>query len=692
MLVVPVAIWFFMLQFVQNKDWKNRFVRIFIPWMTLLGFALCMAIPATQSNYSWVIIWVFLSGVLSESLRWGLFEMAERYLSPSQIGVSASYQGIFYEFGIISASLILKFHPALSLNDISVASWVCVLCILGLMALFLNPRRLELYFIQRKKNPLFSFDHEYSKIIWVLALLGVTQGLFRMTQDSYVQTIFKINSQSALDIQKNISSVFLLGSVLQLSLLLFNAKVLEIKRISPTYIIIASFFLQIVAFGYAFTHRSVESAIIFLSLSKPHTGIFFVSLNRLMVFFKYTANIAMKTFNRMGNVIIGGLIFAAIPSSLKTQEILIPTFCVLSIVLLFRLKQTLIPVLEKNIKSTHPDECVRAAVGLSYIQPPQFVEKMSQILDEKPSHLLKKQIILALGYTKDQKSFDILQNEFRSDREEIQITVLEALKIAKSNKATRFILDLVLSHRKALTLRVRLNAAQMLAALYGAKSIPILMLGLKTEDPRQLANVLEALSQFKDPELVEIYKTYAHSGVPRVRANALIGLYGFPRERSWIKQEIHKILSSEKMDDLGFKISIFYTIGKNKITEFIPILKRLLEEHVKAHESFKSMDSLSLSYAQTLSWALLRLKVPLGAETLYKILREHIKSVEVKSPIHFILQLDASERLVLLVQWIALSKQQSEMRDVLIMHFEKSGYDLQEEIEYLKSMNLAVAG
>jgi hypothetical protein len=235
---------------------------------------------------------------------------------------------------------------------------------------------------------------------------------------------------------------------------------------------------------------------------------------------------------------------------------------------------------------------------------------------------------------------------------------------------------------------VRLNAAQMLVALYGAKSIPILMLGLKTEDSRQLANVLEALSQFKDPELVEIYKIHAHSSVPRVRANALIGLYAFATEKSWVKQEVHKILSSTAANDLGFQISIFYTIGKNKISEFTPILTKLLEDHLKANDDFKSMNQLSLSYAQTLGWALLRLKVQQGADVLYSLLKAHIRSSEVKSPIHFILQLDTNERLDLLEKWIEFSKEKSNARDLLIHHFEKSGYDLQEEVEYLKSMNL----
>src|SRR5690606_19052886 len=109
----------------------------------------------------------------------------------------------------------------------------------------------------------------------------------------------------------------------------------------------------------------------------------------------------------------------------------------------------------------------------------------------------------------------------------------------------------------------------------------ILMLGLQLEDPRQLANVLEALSQFKHPELIEVFKGYINSSTPRIRANALMGLSQFSSQRELYKSEIYKTLSIPEMQEIGQKISIFYLIGKNKNKEFAEPLKEMLEKHLR---------------------------------------------------------------------------------------------------------------
>src|SRR5690606_8085025 len=154
--------------------------------------------------------------------------------------------------------------------------------------------------------------------------------------------------------------------------------------------------------------------------------------------------LTFKSNHIFGTIILAGMVFAFIPNGkIVLPAVILLTF-ILVLVQLFILKKKMIPTLEENIKSEYADESVRAAIGLSYLQPDDYLEKMSEILDEKPSQLLKKLSILGLGYSHDPKSYDVLLQEFRSDKEEIQITVLEALKVAKSYKATRFALDLLL--------------------------------------------------------------------------------------------------------------------------------------------------------------------------------------------------------------------------------------------------------
>lgn len=629
-----------------------------------------------------------MAGLFSEMMRWGLYEMLERYVSPSKLGVVFSYQAMAQELGIVTAVGFYAFFPHISLFQVSLTTTFAAIAILGILITFLNPRRLEFHFIARKSKDFKFLDKAYQPIFLSFLLMGLFAGVFRMSQDNLVNDFFKSHTLNQIELQKIISTAMLVGSFLQMLAAFINGRVIEHHRVSPIKVIATTWTVHFIVGLGAILSQTLSGHILFLSMSKGLAGFYYPALNRLSGSFKYLTGLTFKSNHIFGTIILAGIIFAFIPhGTMVLPTVLVITF-LLVIGQLFILKRKLIPTLEQNIKSEYADESVRAAIGLSYLQPDDYVEKMSEILDEKPPQLLKKQIILGLGYSQDPKSYDVLLQEFRSDKEEIQITVLEALKVAKSYKATRFALDLVLSNRKSLTPRVRLNAAQMIAALYGEKSIPILMLGLKLEDPRQLANVLEALSQFRHPELVEIFKGYTNSTTPRVRANALMGLAQFPQEKEFYKTEILKTLEAPGMEELGQKISIFYLIGKNRNQEFVDSLEKLLKEQVKDIKDYANLDSLTLSYLQTLSWSLLRLGSKEGRAVLFELLQATYRQPKAMSLLHFMLQLDQNERFDTLDQWINDSEAPPTTREMLIEYFEKSGFNLQEEIEYLKSMNL----
>jgi hypothetical protein len=686
--IYPVALWFFVSFAIRKKDFRNKFVKTFIPFFICAAICVCAVILEVEKNINYVFVWIFTAGLFSEMMRWGLYEMLERYISPSKLGVVFSYQAMAQEVGIVTAVTFYTLFPQVTLPELSLVTGVLGLCILVTLFTFLNPRRLEFHFIARKSKDFKFFDKTYQPIFLSFLFMGLFAGIFRMSQDNLVNGFFKSHTLNQIELQKIISHAMLIGSFLQMTAAFINGRIIERKRISPIKVIVATWSAHFLVGLNAIITNSLWGHILFMSMSKGLAGFYFPALNRLSGSFKYLTGLTFKSNHIFGTVIFAGIVFAFIPQNIVPLPYVLGVAFILILVQLSILKKKMIPTLEENIKSEHVDESVRAAIGLSYLQPDHYVEKMSHILEDKPSQLLKKQIILGLGHSHDPKSYDVLLQEFRSDKEEIQITVLEALKVAKSYKATRFALDLVLSNRKSLTPRVRLNAAQMVAALYGEKSIPILMLGLQLEDPRQLANVLEALSQFKHPELIEIFKGFASSTTPRIRANALMGLSQFPSERNFCKDEIIKTIEAPGMEELGQKISIFYLIGKNKNKEFTATLIRLLSEQTKGLEDYKNLDSLTLSYLQTLSWALLRLGIKEGRSVFFSLLKSTHAQPKAMSLLHFILQLDQEERYDTLDQWINDSENPPETRNMLLEYFEKSGFNLQEEIEYLKSMNL----
>ncbi|MES2769808.1 MAG: MFS transporter [Bdellovibrionota bacterium] len=686
--IYPVALWFFISFAIRKNEFRNQFVKTFIPVFICAAIILCSVITQVEKNINYVFVWIFMAGLFSELMRWGLNEMLERYVSPSKLGVVFSYQAMAQEVGIVSAVAFYAFAPHVSLLQVSLTTAVAAICILGILITFLNPRRLEFHFIARKSKDFKFFDKAYQPIFLSFLLMGLFAGVFRMSQDNLVNDFFKSHTLNQVELQKIISSAMLIGSFLQMIAAFINGRIIERNRVSPIRVIASTWAVHFAVGVFAIVTQTLWGHILFMSMSKGLAGFYYPALNRLSGSFKYLTGLTFKSNHIFGTIIFAGIVFAFIPHGPMVLPVVLVATFLLVLGQLLILRKKMIPTLEENIKSEHVDESVRAAIGLSYLQPDDYVEKMSEILDEKPPQLLKKQIILGLGYSHDPKSYDVLLQEFRSDKEEIQITVLEALKVAKSYKATRFALDLVLSNRKSLTPRVRLNAAQMVVALYGEKSIPILMLGLQLEDPRQLANVLEALSQFKHLELVDIFKGFVNSATPRVRANALMGLSQFPDQKEFYKEEILKTLGAPGMEELGHKISIFYLIGKNKNQEFKDTLIRLLIAQIKQPEEYKNLDAQSLSYIQTLSWSLLRLGVKEGRDVFFDLLQVTYRQPKAMSLLHFILQLDQNERYDTLDQWINESETPPATRDMLLDYFEKSGFNLEEEIEYLKSMNL----
>ncbi len=684
----PVALWFFISFAIRKMDFRNRFVKTFIPFFLLLAVLLCVVILQIESNINYVFVWIFMAGLFSELMRWGLYEMLERYVSPSKLGSVFSYQAIAQESGVVAAVSFYALFPRIPLEGVSLTTAAASFLILLVLLTFLDRRRLEFHFIARKSKDFKFFDKAYQPIFMSFLLMGLFVGVFRMSQDNLVNDFFKSHTVNQIELQRIISIAMLVGSFLQMTAAFINGRLIEKNRVSPIRVIGAVWLVHFAVGVSAMVTQTLWGHILFLSMSKGLAGFYYPSLNRLSGSFKYLSGMTFKSNHIFGTIILAGVVFAFIPTAPGVLPAVIASTFLLILAQLFVLKKTMIPTLEQNIKSEYADESVRAAIGLSYLQPADYVKKMSEVLHENPPQLLKKQIILGLGYSQDPKSYDVLLDEFRSDKEEIQITVLEALKVAKSYKATKFALDLVLSNRKSLTPRVRLNAAQMIAALYGEKSIPILMLGLQLEDPRQLANVLEALSQFRHPELIEIFKGFADSKTPRIRANALMGLSQFPTEAEFYKSEILRTLEAPGIEELNQKISIFYLIGKNKNAEFKETLKRLLGDQLQTISDYSRLDPLKISYLQTLSWALLRLGEKEGRDAFFDLLKAAHTQPKAMSLLHFILQLDQSERLDTLDQWINESENPPETREMLITYFEKSGFNLQEEIEYLKSLSL----
>ena len=109
--IYPVALWFFISFAIRKYDFRNRFVKVLIPSILFALLLLCTVILRVESNINYIFVWIFMAGLLSEVMRWGTYEMLERYVNPSKLGTVFSYQAMAQEIGVVSAVGFYALYP-----------------------------------------------------------------------------------------------------------------------------------------------------------------------------------------------------------------------------------------------------------------------------------------------------------------------------------------------------------------------------------------------------------------------------------------------------------------------------------------------------------------------------------------------------------------------------------------------------
>ena len=71
---------------------------------------------------------------------------------------------------------------------------------------------------------------------------------------------------------------------------------------------------------------------------------------------------------------------------------------------------------------------------------------------KKPSDVLRKTIILGLGNLDEQESTEVIFEQFHSEREEIQIAVLDALQTSTRYESIQFLANIMMARERSQTL------------------------------------------------------------------------------------------------------------------------------------------------------------------------------------------------------------------------------------------------
>jgi hypothetical protein len=652
----------------------SQFVATFTTLHGLVAAAIVALVPDGPFRAA---AWTFLTSFGFLALRWSTDELTSRHLNPAFAKSGFLFNAISYEVGgLIALGFVRAFGFALSPSTFAAASMVLevvstALCVRTLVV----DTSLEVKISRRPEAPKPEEIASYGRFFQVYLAALFCFGLVRANQEYATNFVVKESLVTYEAIRERITSFYFHGAFFTLALLAVGALVVERQRVSPVRL------MQIaaggIAIGVAFAF-GVGGVVPFLTLDllrRALEGGLFSPAGRMI-----TGSLTGELRARLGTLssVMGTsapLVVSAVMLSLKSYfhwplwilSVVLLAFLACTAFLVRVIERTLVPLCDELIAHRDKATAVYAADLLTFLRPTDFRERMEKILAVDAREVLRKTVILGLGYVRDEKSYERITKEFESDREEIQLAVLDAMLAARHFRAVQFLVNVVTTKKTSKSLRVRMSATTIVAAIYGKKGIPFLLNGLEDSDERVVANTLEVLAGFREPSLRSSFQRFIDHPTPRIRANAIIGLHGMAADREKVLGAAKDMLSSR---DPGQVASILYAVGKS----------RLRELHMQALVILPSPLSWDPMVRRCLAWALTRLGDSRGYDLFSELFDQD--AIPAASYMHFFAQLDASERFDV-VRSIAIQRSmRPEALSRARSRLEVSQFDCHEEADY----------
>ena len=647
----------------------------------LYVFLLLTLYAGIYPTFTKALIWSFLSVAGIAFFRFITGELASRHLNPA---VSQSYYPYIItslEIGTASVLIITR-TLAKNLTPDQIILVVALLEYVLVLFVYLQFRPVENLEIRIGHHPIQETELKSPPLqaaLKIFALLAFCLGTFKVCEEYLVTVVMRNELHSFAAIETLMSTYYLICSGIVIATSLVMASLIRRRHPSPLTLYLVHSCIQLSMAIYCLARGSLFAFVGFDILTKASDRCLYLPGNRIVgsafvgKLSRIVASVHQISYYTAPMVLLALLLSSSwgmsIASQVRLMLVIIVAFLTLGIFLIRFFRPHFIKALYELIASDEKSKAVTAVRALSFLRPQDYGAKMIDLLGNDPKKLLRKTIILGLGYLGDRQSLDMIKREFQSDKEEIQIAVLDALSLAGQFDAIRFIVNIVTAREKPKSLRVRMNAASAIAAMYGHHAIPFLLNGLEDEDPRIVANTLEVLSIYGDPRLMTYFEQFSVSPVPRIRANALMGLGLYRSTRGRYRSTLREIFSG---DDSAMISSILYVVGKRKDKFFRPELTVLLG-------SPRALDPV---IRRGLAWALSMLNDRRGYDLFAELFSTRFQD-DVQEPfMHFFAQLTGQVRFEVIKYVTLKNRSDTEYLSNMMTLLKKSSFDFHEEMEY----------
>ena len=634
-------------------------------------------LPEMVLAFTWPMVAAFGMGLF----RWVVIEITSRHLDPVRAQSYFSYLSSFFGLGVILIILVLKALPfeLTAQQNIALVAGLFSLSFLIIAVSFLPKNKIEIKFSKKQETePKVPGKTEPSMKKWFIGVC-ICLGAFSIAESYVVNLKLKSELGSFEAVREMIFNYTLVASVLVIIFGLVVGRVVKNNRTSPTLFIqihsamlfVMSIICLVTMNFHAFIALEVVSRVSSQSVYSPSIQMILASLmNKMRGRFRALQQFYYYTL--MGPVFAGVFFFTKkleLDLELKIVLLITISFLVASMICTRGLNLSFITMMYNYLKLKSKTAAIMGAQALSYLKPKSFVPEMSTLLHENPKKLLRKTIILGLGHVTEAKATDTIIEEFKSDKEEIQIAVLDALGVAKNYESVQFMIGILNMKVLPKSLKVRLNAMSIIASMYHKKAIPILLDTLNDKDPRVVSNALETLGMFRDKKLLPYFKKHIESDVPRVKANSLMACAPFSETKKYYRSSVQELLQNR---DLKMMPSILYVVGKLKDHHFDKELQSIYNSELRHNDKIIG----------PLAWALCRVGLEEGFELASVILSARHRSDNELSFTHFLSQFEKVARFDLVKYIFTREGAAKDSIDNAGNHLSYSRFDFHEELDY----------
>lgn len=632
------------------------------------------------------LLWFGIAYFMKVVFIWMLYELASRYLNPAVVQAIFPYLGMATEVGtvIVVLGLLFLFGP-LSPN-------FTIFATMGILSLVMMVTFISFYVLpnpvlmkpqkqqeKEKEENQTEYRHMFQFFLVTMFLLGLGDFFIEYLGN----TVWQHHLVSYERINRLVTFITLVSSGGLLALDPIIARNVRECRPSPIFLYAIYSFAILAAVCFCYYRQDLGSFVLLYTVFViANKGVASLAKEILLSAFNQAERTSLQSYSIFAYFVIPNIIVVVMfginwGMDFDKQVWLLLGEIVACMVLLFGVLyffyKAIVDLLSKNINSKDREKSVLAAHLLSYLNPIDFVPKMNEVLNHRPKHLLRKIIILGLGYKGGENGVKRVLKEFKTKREEIQLAALDSLQHAKSFTAIEFIIDLLTGAGKFSSIKVRFNAARILAAIYGKNAIPILLSGLKDEDPRIQANAIEVLGTFKDSVILTRVLPFIYSTTPRVKANALVAIAGYRKYHEVYRQEMINMLQSR---NANMAASALYAIGKTKDKYFAPFI----------HNICNSKRIKDPMIRRCVEWALAQLKDLDGYRLYEESFASPYKKDRFADHLHFFSQLDKVVRFTILEYMFSQKGYKKSLLTNTLKHLRYSKFDFQSEIDFVEEI------